>query len=127
MLNYLLSSVIFFPIVLFTITFFICKKLKKSRVKCFGHAADVTTFVLFFSVSLSISSLWNMSLSIIVFVIALIIAIIFTYLEWRTKKEIEVPSLLKKIWRVLFIYLTISYIVVWVIGLVQSIIEYVTS
>lgn len=108
-------------------TFFICKKLRISRAKRFGYAADLTTFVLFFSVTLSISSLWNMNLSMIVFVIALIIAMIFTYLEWRTKKEIEVPSLLKKIWRVLFIYLTISYIVVWIIGLVQSIIEYVSS
>ncbi len=124
-IQYLVSLIICFPIILFIITYAICHKRKKSAVKCFGCAADVTTFVLLFSVPLSISSLWGMNFNLIVFVIEIVIAIIFTYIDWRNKKEIEILPLLKKVWRLYFILLTIAYIVIWIVGLIQSIIEYV--
>ena len=126
-IQYLLSIIIFFPIILFFITYFITRKRKISKVKSFGIASDLTTLVLFFSVPLSISSLWEKNYNVVVFIIALIIAIIFTYIDWRTKKEIEVFRLLKKIWRLYFILLTIAFLVIWMVGLIQSIIEYAFS
>ena len=124
-IQYLVSAIICFPIILFFITYAIFHKRKKSVAKSFGYAADATTFILLFSVPLSISSLWGMKYYVLVFVIELVIAIIFTYQDWRTKKEIEILPLLKKIWRSYFIILTIAYIVIWVVGLIQSIIEYI--
>ncbi len=93
--------------------------------KAFGFAADVTTLVLFFSVPLSMSSLWGKNFSVFVFIIAILIAIIFTYIDWRTKKEIEVLPLFKKVWRLYFILLTFCYMIIWIIGLVQSIMAYI--
>ena len=90
-------------------------------------ASDVTTIVLFFSVPLSISSLWDKNYNILIFIIAIIIAIIFTYIDWRTKKEIEVLRLIKKTWRLYFILLTIAFVAIWIVGLIQSIIEYAFS
>jgi len=127
LIQYLLSIIIFFPIILFFITYFISLKRKKSKVKSFGIASDLTTLVLFFSVPLSVSSLWEKNYNGVVFIIALIIAIIFTYIDWRTKKEIEVFRLLKKIWRLYFILLSIAFFVIWIVGLVQSIMEYAFS
>ncbi|MCP1143931.1 DUF3397 family protein [Lysinibacillus endophyticus] len=123
--QYVISTIILFPIILFFISFFICRKRKKSKSKSFGYSSDVTTFVLFFSVPLSIKSLWEVNLSILIISIAIIIAIIFTYIDWRTKKEIEVLPLFKKVWRLFFILLTLCYFIVWIVGLVQSIINYV--
>lgn len=98
-----------------------------SSVARFGVAADLTTFILFFSVPLSISSLWGMQYSGIVFVVALFIAIIFTYIDWKSKKEIELLPLFKKIWRVLFILLSVTYFFVWLIGIVQHILLTITN
>ncbi|MCM3386655.1 DUF3397 family protein [Ureibacillus chungkukjangi] len=125
--HYLVSIIIFFPIILFIITYFLGRKGKKSRVKSFGLASDVTTVVLFFSVPLSISSLWEKNYNIIILIIAIVIAMIFTYIDWRTKKEIEVLRLIKKTWRLYFILLTIAFVVIWIVGLIQSIIEYAFS
>ncbi|QCR31702.1 DUF3397 family protein [Lysinibacillus sp. SGAir0095] len=127
LIHYLVSIIIFFPIILFTITYFIARKRKKSKLKSFGMASDVTTIVLFFSVPLSISSLWDKNYNILIFIIAIIIAIIFTYIDWRTKKEIEVLRLIKKTWRLYFILLTIAFVAIWIVGLIQSIIEYAFS
>lgn len=123
-IQFLVSAIICFPIILFSITYAICYLRKKNVVKCFGYSADATTFILLFSVPLSISSVWGLNYYSIVFVIEIVIAIIFTYIDWRTKKEIEILPLLKKIWRLYFILLTIAYIVIWIVGLIQSIIDY---
>lgn len=125
MIQYIVSTIIFFPIILFFITYVIWRKRKKTNIQSIGTAADVTTFVLFFSVPLSIASLWGENYSGIVFIVAVFIAIIFTYIDWRTKKEIKILSLFKKIWRLFFILLTISYIVIWFVGLIQSIMNHV--
>ncbi|MBD8025870.1 DUF3397 family protein [Ureibacillus sp. Re31] len=125
MIQYIVSTIIFFPIILFFITYVIWRKRKKTNIQSIGTAADVTTFVLFFSVPLSIASLWGENYSGIVFIVAIFIAIIFTYIDWRTKKEIKILSLFKKIWRLFFILLTISYIVIWFVGLIQSIMNLV--
>ncbi|RHW39744.1 DUF3397 domain-containing protein [Lysinibacillus yapensis] len=124
-LQVLVSGIILCPLILFIILFAIGRKRKKSAAKSFGFAADFTTFVLFFSVPLSISSLWGMDYNSLVFVIALFIAIIFTYIDWRNKKELEIFPLFKKVWRLYFLLLSAAYTVIWVIGLVQSILEYV--
>ncbi|MFC7685517.1 DUF3397 family protein [Ureibacillus sp. GCM10028918] len=126
-IQYLVSIIIFFPIILFFIAYVLSRKRKKSKAKSFGVASDVTTIVLFFSVPLSISSLWEKNYNVFVFVIAIVIAIIFTYIDWRTKKEIEVLRLLKKTWRLYFILLTIAFLIIWIVGLIQSIIEYAFS
>lgn len=123
--EYLISTIILIPLIPFLITFVICRKRRKTNAKSFGIAADITTFILFFSVSLSISGLWGMSYSVIIFVLALFIAMLYTYKDWRNKKEIEIFPLFKKIWRSYFIILTVAYIVIWVVGLSQNIIEFV--
>lgn len=127
LIQYIVSIIIFFPIIIFFITYFIARKQKKGKAKSFGLASDATTIILFFSVPLSISSLWDKNYNVLVFVIAIVIAIIFTYIDWRTKKEIEVLRLLKKTWRLYFILLTIAFLVIWIVGLVQSIIDYAFS
>ena len=123
--QYVISTIILFPIILFFITYFICRKRKKNKAKAIGYSSDCTTFILFFSVPLSIKSLWEVNLGILIISIAIIIAMIFTYIDWKTKKEIEVLPLFKKVWRLYFIILTICYFIIWIVGLVQSIINYV--
>lgn len=124
-LLYLVSFIIIFPILLLLFIYFICRKKKKSEVKSFGLAADVTTFVLFLSVPLFISSLWNINLSVWIISAAIIIAIIFTYIDWKSKKEIEILPLVKKIWRFYFIVLMVAYILIWFVGMLHKIITYV--
>lgn len=86
----------------------------------------MTTFILFFSVPESVSFLWGYDIGFITFIVAIIIAIVFTIIEWRSTKEIEILPLFRKIWRFLFLALTITYVVIWIIIIVQRIILYVT-
>ena len=87
----------------------------------------MTTFILFFSVPLAIHSVWGEFLFLPIIIVALLIALAFTYVDWRTKKEIDVPVLLKKIWRVYFIVLSIMYLGTWLIGLSLNVMEYLKT
>ena len=105
----------------------ICRKLRIKKTYAFGFGADVTTFILFFSVPLAIHSIWGASLFLPIIIIALLIALGFTYVDWRTKKEIDVPVLLKKIWRVYFILLSVLYLGTWLIGLSLNVMEHLMA
>jgi hypothetical protein len=82
---------------------------------------------LFFSVPLAIGVLWSVNVSALLVTLAIMMAMIFTYIDWRTKKEIEVKSLLKKIWRFQFLVLSTAYIVICIVGVIQSVIEYLQA
>lgn len=120
-LQFILASIIVFPIIAFLIMLIICRKLKINKHKAIGLAADVTTLILIFSVPIAIHSLWELSIWIPMLVVLLVVAIIITYTDWRTKKEIEVRQLLKKIWRVDFLLLSLAYFTVWLVGISHSV------
>lgn len=113
-----------FPILLLFLVYFICRKMKISQAKSFGFAADTVTMILFFSVPIAIQSIWEISIGVFIIMFVLLIAIGYTYIDWRTTKEIIVSTLLRKIWRVYFILLSIMYFVVCIIGIILTIVEY---
>lgn len=118
------GAILICPLIALILTYMICRKMRMKKMYAVGFAADVTTFILFFSVPLSFKSIWGTSFSLYIIIIALLIALWLTFLDWRTKKEIDVPILLKKIWRIYFILLSVLYISSWIIGLTVSIVEY---
>ncbi|TQR38408.1 DUF3397 domain-containing protein [Lysinibacillus sphaericus] len=126
-LHIVISIVIFCPILLFVIVYLISRKVKIRGTHAFGVASDVTTVCLFFSVPLVISVLWNIDVSALLVTFAIMMAMIFTYIDWRTKKEIEVKSLLRKIWRFQFLVLSTAYIVICIVGVIRSVIEYLQA
>lgn len=109
------------------IVYLISRKVKIRGTHAFGVASDVTTVCLFFSVPLAIGVLWNVDVSALLVTFAIMMAMIFTYIDWRTKKEIEVKSLLRKIWRFQFLVLSTAYIVICLVGVIQSVIEYLQA
>ncbi|MGE7693376.1 DUF3397 domain-containing protein [Lysinibacillus sp. NPDC094177] len=126
-LHIFISIIIFCPILLFVIVYLIGRKVKIRGTHAFGVASDVTTLCLFFSVPLAINVLWKVNVSALLVTLAIMMAMVFTYIDWRTKKEIEVKSLLKKIWRFLFLVLSAAYIVICIVGVIQSIAEYLQA
>lgn len=121
----IISFLLVFPIVIFIVVFLVSSKISRKTTKAFGHAADITTLVLFFAVPIAIQSLFQIETVGFLIGIALIISVILTFLEWKSQKEIELISLVRKIWRFLFLILSVTYFVVWCLGFVLKVIEFV--
>ncbi|MCS1383135.1 DUF3397 domain-containing protein [Lysinibacillus sphaericus] len=126
-LHIVISVIIFCPILLFVIVYAVSRKVNIRSTHAFGAASDVTTFWLFFSVPLAIGALWGVNVGALLVMLAIVLAIVFTYVDWRTKKEIEVRPLLRKIWRFLFLVLSTAYLLICLVGMIQSVVEYLQS
>ncbi|WP_144509369.1 DUF3397 family protein [Bacillus sp. FJAT-22090] len=122
----IVSFFILYPAILFVLTFIITTYFLHNRKKSFGIAADVTTFLLFFSVSHVFFIIFSMKIGFLLIVFALILASIITYLDWRTKNEIEIQPLLRKIWRLLFLLLCLFYAFIWLFGVIRYVFNYIS-
>ncbi|MGN7477229.1 DUF3397 domain-containing protein [Solibacillus silvestris] len=116
-----MATIILCPIIAFFAVIVTCRKLRLNKHKAIGLAADVTTFLLFFSIPVALRGLWDIGALMPMLIVVLVIAIIITYADWQTKKEIEVKPLLKKIWRVYFLLFSITYFFIWIIGIAHSV------
>ncbi len=121
----ILSFLLVFPIFIFIVVFFVSRKLTKKTTKAFGHAADLTTMMLFFAVPIAIQSLFQIEIVGFLVGMALIISVILTFFEWKSQKEIELIPLIRKIWRFLFLILSVTYFIVWCLGFVFKVLEFV--
>ncbi|MFJ7970649.1 DUF3397 domain-containing protein [Psychrobacillus sp. NPDC096389] len=124
--NTIISFLLLYPIVLFILTFIVSKYFLHKRKKSIGIAADVTTFLLFFSVSHVYSVIFSKNIGFILIICSLLLATILTFLDWRTKKEMEVRPLLRKIWRLLFMLLCLFYAFLWIFGVIRYVLGYIS-
>ena len=106
------------PIFLFI--FIILLARKRLGYRSIGLAADVTTLLLFFSVPAAAAAIWQVNTMLITYSAALVIAIILLIIEWKRSKEIEIPKLARKIWRVYFLALSLAYFLICVAGLIWT-------
>ncbi|AIY05944.1 hypothetical protein Plano_1979 [Planococcus sp. PAMC 21323] len=119
--NAIASVFLYIPFLLFILVYLFSIKRKKQKALVF--ASDITTFLLFFSVSASIEFLWGFSTSAYIYFIALILAIVMLVIEWRSTKELEIIPFLRKLWRTYFLLLATLYALVWIVGLVSIIVK----
>ena len=122
----ILAIIIFCPLILLAIVYAVAKKLGASSQRAFGYGADSMTLLLFFSLSLAVQAIWNVQVIVYIVLVMMLIAIVISYKEWRTKKEIEIGFVFRKLWRISFLVLTCSYIGVLLVGLILNIIEFST-
>jgi hypothetical protein len=121
----IISALLLFPFIVFILVFILVFKFIRKPLRSFGVAADTTTIFLFLSVPIAIEALFEVKTLVYILCITLLISVIITIQEWKKKKEIEYIPLLRKIWRFLFLCLSICYLLVLCLGLILKIIHYV--
>lgn len=119
--------ILFCPLVVLVVSFLVFLKMRIKKRFAMGLAADLTTLVLFFSVPLAFETVWGSSYVFILLTVVLCVGLAITFMDWRTKKEIEVPVLFKKIWRMYFLILSMLYIITCIAGLVMNVLHYVSA
>lgn len=122
----ILSFFILFPVLIYILVFSISKYILHKRKKSIGIAADVTTLFLYLSVSLVYSIVFSGNIGFLLVVGSILIATIITYFDWRSKKEIEVIPLIRKIWRLFFLLLCVFYGFLWLIGVIRYVLLYIS-
>ncbi|GEK32653.1 DUF3397 family protein [Kurthia sibirica] len=111
-ISWIVQAILICPWIVWGLLFIGLKKSKRGQQNAFQFASDVTTFILLWSITVIIELFFNINIMMLPIIVAIILAIILLLIEWRTHTELDVIKFIKKIWRIFFIVLTISYIVI---------------
>ncbi|MCG3090199.1 DUF3397 family protein [Sporosarcina cyprini] len=124
LISIVIGILILFPFIVTLLYLLFVRQTGRASRKSFGQAADITTPFLFLAVYIVSDSIFGSHAGIYVVVIAIIIAICYAVIERLKVKEFEIMHLLKKIWRLFFLLLVITYALLLIIGLVLNIISH---
>lgn len=98
------------PWIIWGILFIVLKKVKYTKLFAFHFASDITTIFLLFAIRKLMLALYDIDLGVSILIFAVVLAIFFLVYEWKTKDELDLKVVLKKVWRILFVSLTAIYI-----------------
>lgn len=120
--------VILCPWILWGFLFVLLNYIKATKRIAIFVASDITTVFLLFSIQRLVELLFNVDLGVLVLIGAVVLAIIMVLYDWKTKDDLDLSKLLKRIWRIFFVLLTSLYMlalliffVLWIIELVKSV------
>ncbi|MFS0574355.1 DUF3397 domain-containing protein [Sporosarcina sp. 179-K 3D1 HS] len=122
----LLGTVILFPLIVTLSYVVVMRKRGKAPAKMMGRAADVTTPFLFLAVYAVAHAIFGDGPGWYITIIALVIAIILVVIERIRVKEFQIIRVLQRTWRLYFLVLSVAYIVLIAIGVIQNIVHYIT-
>jgi hypothetical protein len=116
--------IIVFP---FLVTFLVLLFFRKKGIapaKVIGIAADWTTPFLFLAVFIVSRTIVGFGAGFYLAAFAILITIAYTVKERLQVKEFRIVHLLRKIWRLFFLILSLAYAILLIVGIVLKIIEY---
>lgn len=120
------GGLLLFPYIITIVFLVVIKKMGRAPVTAIGLAADVTTPLLFLTVYVVSREIIGEGTGVYIVTIALMIAIVRIVLERFKVKEFQIAYLLRKTWRLYFLVLTASYILLLLGGIIMKVVEYTT-
>lgn len=124
-LSILTAILVLFPFVITIAFLIVMRKMGKAPAAVIGKAADFTTPFLFLSVYITSMTIFGKGTGFYIMSIAILIAIFLAIVERTKEKEFQISRVLQKTWRVYFLLLSLSYVILLVIGVSFKILEYV--
>lgn len=117
----IIATFVTIPLLGYLIVFIICKQITKKHRRSVHIALDITTLLFVFSVHHLILTIWEHNYFWLIILFMLIIAIAFVLVFWKVKKEIDFSRVFRGYWRFNFLLFLMAYVVLTIIGLVQSV------
>lgn len=117
----IIAAFVTIPLLGYLVVFIVCKQVIKQHKKSVHIALDVSTLLFIISVHFLILAIFEQSFLWVIILFLLVLAIIFVLLHWKIKHEINIPLVFKGFWRFNFLLFFTAYIVLTVLGLIQSV------
>jgi hypothetical protein len=110
------------PFISFAVFWFIFVLIWKDKKKAIGTAMDITAFFLVGVVAVMFNEIFNSALGFWLILLMFLIAVgLIGNAQNRLKGRVDLQKLLKVIWRIGFLVLSVLYILFLLIGIIQSI------
>ena len=120
------GGLLLFPYIITIVFLVVIKKMGRAPATAIGLAADVTTPFLFLTVYVVSRTIIGEQTGVYIITIALMIVIFRVVMERMKVKEFQIAYVLRKTWRLYFLVLTASYILLLLSGIIMKVVEYTT-
>ena len=121
--GWLLNGAIFLslvPFIPFLAVYLISRFKKEPKKKAAGNAMDVTTPFLYISVAALFNIIFNSQMGFYIFLLILLLAIgVIGSAQNRLKGKVDFQRLFRAVWRLSFLFLSLGYIVLLLIAILQ--------
>ncbi|GGJ19627.1 DUF3397 domain-containing protein [Paenibacillus hunanensis] len=123
--GWLLNGAIFLslvPFIPFVAAYLIAILRKKTKKQAVAIAMDVTTPFLYISVAALFNTIFNSKLGFYIFLLILLLALgLIGSAQNRLKGKVDFQRLFRAVWRLSFFFLSLGYIVLLIIAILQYI------
>lgn len=109
------------PILAYVLIFVISKQITKQHRRAVRYALDGSTLLFIISVHFLITTIWEKSFLWLILLLILIIGVAVAFLNWKVKQEIDYNRVFRGFWRFNFLMFFSAYIILIIIGIVQSV------
>ncbi|MBA3924880.1 DUF3397 domain-containing protein [Listeria rustica] len=116
------ALVIIAPVLIFTVTFMVTQHMTKRTPKAVKRSADVTTFFLILADHFFMIVLFDQSFLLYILLLLFLIGILFVALYAKSQGDINFRKVIRGYWRICFFAFAILYLLLFVIGIVKSIV-----
>ncbi|WP_456275594.1 DUF3397 domain-containing protein [Bacillus sp. AK128] len=123
LLAWIFATIITLPLLGFLLAFTVLKKFVIHKRRAIHYSIDITTFLLMISVYYLGQVVFGISLLAHILIFILIMTIIFIFLNWKLNDEIQMPKVIKGVWRSLFLCFLVLNVVLVVYGIIERILE----
>jgi hypothetical protein len=120
----ILTVVFTLPFIGSILVYVLIKLMTKNTRKSIHKALDYTTILYIISVHFLIVTISGKSLSWLIILLMILIAMMFVVVHWKVKQEIILKKVVKGFWRFNFIIFFLAYISLTLYGLIYRAITF---
>ncbi|MCM3742742.1 DUF3397 domain-containing protein [Sporosarcina luteola] len=124
-LSILFGILVVCPFIITIVFLIIMRRMGKAPAAVIRNAADFTTAFLFLSVYITSMTIFGKGTGFYLTSSAILIAIFVAIVERVKEKEFKIGRVMHKTWRLFFLLLSFSYVILLVMGITFKILEYV--
>src|SRR4051812_28478022 len=106
----ILSALFLIPPLGYLLVYLFFRIITKNKRKSILKAIDFTTLLFIPAVHFLIITIWGKSYFWLIIIIILSIAIVFVIVHWKLKGEIIFNKVLKGVWRFIFLFFFLTYL-----------------
>jgi len=120
-LSFIAATFVTIPLFGYLIIFIVSKQVTKQHRRSVHLALDGSTVLFIISVHFLIMTIWEKSFLWLILLSMSFIGIIVVLTHWKLKQEVDFQKVLRGFWRMNFLLFFAAYMVLVIIGIVQSV------
>ncbi|MGM9928963.1 MAG: DUF3397 domain-containing protein [Bacillus sp. (in: firmicutes)] len=120
-LSWFIATIVTVPIFGYLIVFIGIKQLTKNHRKAVSIASNCSTFLFIISVHFIVKTIWNISLLWIILLLMIALAMLVVIVHHKLKDDMQIPRIIKGIWKVNGLVFMILYCILMVTGIALNV------